>query len=91
LRKLSAESWQNPSLGEFDSDIQLAISIKSGHRRGQRAARTVKSGYVWINAAFGSLFGTPFGGTRNSGIGNEEGLEERLSYTENKTIHVMPA
>lgn len=54
-----------------------------------RAARAVKSGYVWINGASGHFYGTPFGGMKNSGIGNEEGLEELLSYTENKTIHVM--
>jgi aldehyde dehydrogenase (NAD+)/betaine-aldehyde dehydrogenase len=54
-----------------------------------RAARAVKSGYVWINGASGHFYGTPFGGMKNSGVGNEEGLEELLSYTENKTIHVM--
>ncbi len=54
-----------------------------------RAARTVKSGYVWVNGASGHFYGTPFGGMKNSGVGNEEGLEELLSYTENKTIHVM--
>lgn len=54
-----------------------------------RAARAVRSGYVWINGASGHFYGTPFGGMKNSGIGNEEGIEELLSYTENKTIHVM--
>lgn len=54
-----------------------------------RAARAVKSGYVWINGASGHFYGTPFGGMKNSGVGREEGLEELLSYTENKTIHVM--
>lgn len=56
-----------------------------------RAARAVKSGYVWINGASGHFYGTPFGGMRNSGLGSEEGLEELLSYTENKTIHIMLA
>ncbi|HTH97459.1 MAG TPA: aldehyde dehydrogenase family protein [Stellaceae bacterium] len=54
-----------------------------------RAARRVKSGYVWINGASGHFYGTPFGGMRNSGLGNEEGIEELLSYTENKTIHIL--
>ncbi len=54
-----------------------------------RAARAVRSGYVWINGASGHFYGTPFGGMKNSGLGNEEGLDELLSYTENKTIHLM--
>ncbi|MGV6874727.1 aldehyde dehydrogenase family protein [Pseudochelatococcus sp. B33] len=54
-----------------------------------RAARAVRSGYVWINGASGHFYGTPFGGMKNSGLGREEGLDELLSYTEVKTIHVM--
>jgi betaine-aldehyde dehydrogenase len=54
-----------------------------------RAARAVKSGYVWINGASGHFYGTPFGGFKNSGIGREEGIDELLSYTEVKTVHVM--
>ena len=54
-----------------------------------RAARAVKSGYVWINGASGHFYGTPFGGLKNSGLGREEGIDELLSYTEVKTVHVM--
>jgi acyl-CoA reductase-like NAD-dependent aldehyde dehydrogenase len=54
-----------------------------------RAARAVKSGYVWINGASGHFYGTPFGGFKNSGLGREEGIDELLSYTEVKTVHVM--
>jgi aldehyde dehydrogenase (NAD+)/betaine-aldehyde dehydrogenase len=54
-----------------------------------RAARAVKSGYVWINGASGHFYGTPFGGYKNSGLGREEGIDELLSYTETKTIHLM--
>ncbi len=54
-----------------------------------RAARKVQSGYIWVNGASGHFYGTPFGGRKNSGLGNEEGLEELYSYTETKTIHVM--
>ena len=56
-----------------------------------RAARTVKAGYVWINGASSHFYGTPFGGMKNSGLGREEGLDELLSYTENKTIHIKLA
>jgi betaine-aldehyde dehydrogenase len=56
-----------------------------------RAARAVKSGYIWINGASGHFYGTPFGGLKNSGLGREEGIDELLSYTEVKTVHVMLA
>ena len=54
-----------------------------------RAARAIKSGYIWINGASGHFYGTPFGGYKNSGLGREEGIDELLSYTETKTIHLM--
>jgi betaine-aldehyde dehydrogenase len=54
-----------------------------------RTARAVKSGYIWINGASGHFYGTPFGGYKNSGLGREEGIDELLSYTETKTIHLM--
>jgi betaine-aldehyde dehydrogenase len=54
-----------------------------------RTAKAVKSGYIWINGASGHFYGTPFGGLKNSGLGREEGIDELLSYTEVKTIHVM--
>ncbi|MEA2936650.1 MAG: betaine-aldehyde dehydrogenase [Alphaproteobacteria bacterium] len=63
----------------FTNDIKTAF----------RAARAVKSGYIWINGASGHFYGTPFGGFKNSGLGREEGIDELLSYTEVKTIHVL--
>ena len=63
----------------FTNDLKTAF----------RAARAVKSGYVWINGASGHFYGTPFGGFKNSGLGREEGIDELLSYTEVKTIHVL--
>ncbi len=54
-----------------------------------RAARAIRSGYIWINGTSAHFYGTPFGGLKNSGLGREEGLDELLSYTETKMIHVM--
>jgi len=53
-----------------------------------RVAKAVQSGYIWINGASGHFNGTPFGGFKNSGLGREEGLDELLSYTEVKAIHI---
>jgi betaine-aldehyde dehydrogenase len=52
-------------------------------------ARRVQSGYVWLNGNSAHFRGMPFGGFKNSGTGREEGLEELLSYTEEKAIHIM--
>jgi acyl-CoA reductase-like NAD-dependent aldehyde dehydrogenase len=54
-----------------------------------RVARAMRAGYVWINGMSRHYRGTPFGGYRNSGVGREEGVEELLSYSEAKTIHVI--
>lgn len=54
-----------------------------------RSARRIESGVVTINGSAMHFVGVPFGGVKNSGIGGEEGLEELLSYTHSKSIHVM--
>lgn len=53
-----------------------------------RVGRQIDCGYVWINTTPTHYKGTPFGGTRNSGIGREECLEELLSYTQTKALHI---
>jgi len=52
-------------------------------------ARRVRSGYQWVNGASVHFLGTAFGGFGNSGTGREECIEDLLSYTETKSIHVM--
>jgi acyl-CoA reductase-like NAD-dependent aldehyde dehydrogenase len=52
-------------------------------------ARRLETGYVWINGTSAHFPGCSFGGHKNSGTGTEEGFEELLSYTENKTVHVV--
>ncbi|MEZ5565099.1 MAG: aldehyde dehydrogenase family protein [Gammaproteobacteria bacterium] len=52
-------------------------------------ARALQSGFVWINTTARHFVGMPFGGWKNSGLGREECLEELLSYTHNKAIHVF--
>lgn len=54
-----------------------------------RTARAVNAGYLWVNGTSAHFYGVPFGGQKSSGLGREEGLEELLSYTETKSIHVM--
>jgi acyl-CoA reductase-like NAD-dependent aldehyde dehydrogenase len=53
-----------------------------------RVAAALEVGYVWVNDAATHFAGTPFGGFQNSGIGREECIEEVISYTRQKTVHV---
>lgn len=53
-----------------------------------RTAAAVEAGFVWINETSKHFIGTPFGGFKQSGIGREECLEEILSFTQEKNIHV---
>jgi betaine-aldehyde dehydrogenase len=50
-------------------------------------AARLDAGYVWINDSTRHYFGTPFGGTKNSGVGREESIEELRSYMEPKVVH----
>lgn len=71
------------------TDYGLTASIWTNDiKTALRVAKAVRSGYVWINGASGHFYGTPFGGMKNSGIGREEGIDELLSYTEVKSIHI---
>jgi betaine-aldehyde dehydrogenase len=51
-------------------------------------AAAVEAGYVWINTVSRHFLGAPFGGYKQSGIGRGEGIEELLSFTQEKNIHI---
>jgi len=57
--------------------------------RAIRMARGVNAGYIWINGVGTHYRGVPYGGTKNSGVGTEEGLDELLSYAEIKSINIV--
>ena len=63
----------------WTNDLDLALTT----------AKRIQAGYLWINGVSAHYPGTSFGGVKNSGLGREEGLEEMLSYTETKTIHII--
>jgi betaine-aldehyde dehydrogenase len=90
---LSVMRWKT-----FDEAVAIANSTEYGLtasiwtrdiKQALRAAKAVNSGYIWINGFSAHYRGTPFGGLKNSGIGREEGLDDLLSYTETKAIHVI--
>lgn len=53
-----------------------------------RTAQAVEAGFVWINEVSKHFIGAPFGGVKQSGIGREESIDELLSFTHEKNIHV---
>jgi hypothetical protein len=55
--------------------------------RGRRSRDLDRSGYVWINGT-GRYLGAPYGGWKQSGIGQEECFDELLSYTRVKNVNL---
>ncbi|MGH3385323.1 MAG: aldehyde dehydrogenase family protein, partial [Nocardioidaceae bacterium] len=53
-----------------------------------RTARAVQAGYVYVNGTGRRPLGMPFGGWKQSGVGQENGPEELVSYTREKTVSV---
>jgi acyl-CoA reductase-like NAD-dependent aldehyde dehydrogenase len=81
---------------DYDSMIELANSVDLGLTASiwtndldlaHKTAERLDAGYVWVNDSTRHYFGTPFGGTKNSGIGREESLDELISYMETKVVH----
>jgi acyl-CoA reductase-like NAD-dependent aldehyde dehydrogenase len=56
---------------------------------GVRMTRALQAGTVWINFAGAHFVGTPFGGWKDSGLGSEECLDELLSYSQVKAVHIV--
>jgi betaine-aldehyde dehydrogenase len=65
----------------FTHDIDAAL----------RTALALESGVVHINGSRMHFVGAPFGGTKNSGLGGEECLDELKSYTELRALHISQA
>lgn len=59
-------------------DIDLALNT----------AKRVQSGHIWVNGVSAHFPAVPFGGYKNSGVGNEESIEELFSYTLTKAINI---
>jgi len=59
------------------NDLAMAMEI----------SEKVEAGYVWINST-GRYLGAPYGGWKQSGLGQEECLEELISYTRTKNINM---
>lgn len=63
----------------FSRDITQALTM----------ARKIEAGVVCVNGAKMHFVGMPFGGVKDSGLGNEESIDELLSYTRTKAVHIL--
>lgn len=81
----------------YDDALRIANSVRYGLTASvftgdlataHRFARDVEAGYVWVNEVSKHVHGTAFGGVKDSGIGREEGIEELISYTQPKNVHI---
>jgi betaine-aldehyde dehydrogenase len=64
-----------------------AAIVTNDLARAMESAERIEAGYVWINSN-GRYIGAPYGGWKQSGIGEEECFEEILSYTQVKNINL---
>jgi len=71
-------------------DMGLTAAVWTNDlKQAMDAARRIESGLIWINGTGRHFMGTGFAGWKNSGLGREECLEEVISYTQSKSIHIM--
>jgi 2-formylbenzoate dehydrogenase len=89
---LSVLRWRSE-----DEAVRIANSLPFGLTgsvwtenvgRAHRVAQLLETGYVWINEVSRHFPGTPFGGWKDSGLGREESVEDLLSYTQLKSVHL---
>lgn len=59
--------------------------------RAHSLATRVEAGYVWVNDSAAHYFGMPFGGWKDSGIGQEESVEQYRSFLRVKSVHIKTA
>jgi len=71
---------------ELEYGLTAAI-VTNDLSRAMETAERVEAGYVWINST-GRYLGAPYGGAKQSGLGQEECLDELLSYTQIKNVNL---
>jgi betaine-aldehyde dehydrogenase len=90
---LSVFKWREvDEVIEMANDLDLGLTAAvwtNDIKTAMDTARRMESGLVWINGTGRHWLGTGFAGWKNSGLGREECLEEILSYTQSKSVHIM--
>ena len=87
----NADDWMTPKdQRRMDNFIVYGLTaaiVTNDLARAMETAERVEAGYVWINST-GRYLGAPYGGWKQSGLGQEECFDELLSYTRIKNINM---
>jgi acyl-CoA reductase-like NAD-dependent aldehyde dehydrogenase len=59
--------------------------------RALRMTKALKVGTVWVNTYRTYSYMVPFGGTKRSGLGRENGIEAINEYLETKSVYISIA
>jgi betaine-aldehyde dehydrogenase len=89
---LSVIKWEDEEsmleqVNRVEYGLTAAIFTKD-LAKAHRTASRVQSGFIWVNSAGPHFLGAGYGGYKQSGIGREESIEELLSFTQSKNIHI---
>lgn len=91
---LSVFEWEHEEeVIRLANDTEYGLTANIWTRDLNTALRVIpqlEAGYTWVNGRTEHFQGLPFGGHKQSGQGSEEGLEELLSYTQTKSISMLP-
>ena len=72
-----------------DTSYGLACAVWTGDAsRALRVTRQIEAGIIWVNCWFLRDLRTPFGGSKQSGIGREGGVHSLEFYTELRNVCV---
>ena len=75
-----------------DSAFGLGASVwTSNTQRGIEVASRIESGTVWVNTHLDLPFEIPFGGAKQSGIGQQGGIEGMEDYTQVRIVNAALA
>lgn len=86
---LSWRDWDDVVARANDTRLGLTANVWTNDvSTAVRTARALEAGYVHVNGSGRRPTGMPFGGWKHSGLGKENGLDELLSYTREKSVTV---
>ena len=88
---MSVFTWsEEESMLEAVNGVEYGLTaaiVTNDLAKAMETAERVEAGYVWINST-GRYLGAPYGGWKQSGLGQEECFDELLSYTRVKNINM---
>ena len=90
---MSVLKWSNEEeLYEQVNSVEYGLTgavFTSNMRTAQKAIRRIESGTVWVNNVGTHFLSMPFGGYKQSGTGRDDCMEELVSFTQTKAVHIM--